>query len=114
MKGESHVVYHRWNLTNFVAVRFYDECGRRIDSHPARHRSRCIPLQSDQRAALCDLGFEVSGRQIACSLEPSGYGSIELKLSEERHVNGNIIGYCCGVVFTWWRRLGIFSLARLA
>ena len=43
----------------------------------------------------------------------SEYGRIELRVSEERHVNGNIIGHCCGVVFTRWRRLGILSLARL-
>ena len=46
-------------------------------------------------------------------LEHSQYGRLELRVSEERHVNGNIIGHCRGVVFTRWRRMGIPSLARL-
>ncbi len=51
---------------------------------------------------------------MAFSLDHSGYGRIELLVSEVRHVNGNFIDHCCGVVFARWWRLGIFSLARLA
>jgi hypothetical protein len=51
---------------------------------------------------------------MAFSLDHSGYGRIELLVSEVRHVNGNFIDHCCGVAFTGWWRLGIFSLAPLA
>ena len=51
---------------------------------------------------------------MAFGLDHSGYGRIELLVSEVRHVNGNFIDHCCGVVFARWWRLGIFSLARLA
>jgi hypothetical protein len=40
-------------------------------------------------------------------------GETNCKVSEVKHVNGNIIGHSCGVVSTRWRRMGIFSLARL-
>jgi len=51
---------------------------------------------------------------MAFSLDHSGYGRIELLVSEVRHVNGKFIDHCCGVAFTGWWRLGIFSLAPLA
>ena len=96
------------NFTGVMAFGVFDASGWWIDSHPAGHRGRCISLQSNQRPACCALAFEPSGRRMDFCLEHSEYGRIELRVSEERHVNGNIIDHCCGVVFTRWRRLGIF------
>ncbi len=101
------------NFAGVMAFGFFDASGRWLDSHPAGHRRRCISIQSNQRPARCALAFELGGRRMPFRLDHSEYGRIELRVSEVRHVNGNFIDHCCGVVFARWWRLGIFSLARL-